>query len=263
MSTDASLAEYMVVTLARGLRDGEWGACGAYSEIPMAAFMLARRQHAPNLWWMSGGGGAINPNCTLVESSSSFRTLHRAEAVFTIEDIVDYEFGGWRRTPNVGMFGGIQVDRVGNVNMVGLGAYPRLALRGPGTVGLSFAAHFHRSMIYLHDHNPRVLCESVDYVSAPGHTESRRRYTRSHSRGPELVVTPQASFGFNEQGFAELRSITPGHTEAEIREHTGFEFESVSGLDDTPAPTLQELAIIRGEIDPHGLLGRVRLATWG
>jgi glutaconate CoA-transferase, subunit B len=262
MSHEASPAELMVVTLARGLRDGEWGACGAYSEIPMAAFMLARRHHAPNMWWMSGGGGAINPRCTLVHSSSDYRTLEGAEAVFTIEDIVDWEFGGWRRMPMVGLFGGIQVDRRGNVNMVGIGDYDNLKLRGPGTVGLAFAAHFDRSMIYLHDHNARVLCEQADYVSAPGHTETQRKYVREHVRGVELVVTPQAVFEFGDDGLARLQSITPGYSEADVRAHTGYEFESVEGLTETAPPTAEDLTIIREEIDPNGLLAKVTLGTW-
>lgn len=258
----ATAAETMAVVLARALRDDEWGACGAYSEIPMAAFLLARRQHAPNLWWMSGGSGAQNPKLTLVESSTSYAALHRAEAVFTIEQVVDWEFGGWRRRPNVGLFGGIQVDRQGSVNMVGIGDYPRLSFRGPGTVGLAFAAHFNRTMIYLHAHDARVLCEQVDYVSAPGHTEMRARYARPHSKGPELVVTPQAVFGFGADGLAELRSVSEGHSVADVRAHTGFEFSEALGLAETEPPDAEQLAILREEIDPDGLLGRVKLGTW-
>jgi glutaconate CoA-transferase, subunit B len=262
MPSEATPAEYMVVALARNLRDGEWAACGAYSEIPMAALRLARHEHAPNLWWMSGGGGAINSHCALVASSSSYETHRGAEAVFTIEEVVDFEFGGWRRITNVGLFGGIQVDRCGNVNMVGLGAYPRLRLRGPGTVGLAFAAHFHRTMIYLHDHNPRVLCEQVDYVSAPGHSASRAEHVEPHSRGPQLVVTPQAVFGFTPAGIAELRSITPGYGEADVSAHTGFDFAVADDLGETPAPTREQLALIREQIDPHGRLDRVKLGRW-
>jgi glutaconate CoA-transferase subunit B len=259
MSSEVSHAEYMVGALSSGLRDGEWGACGAYSEIPMGAFMLARAFHAPNLWWMSGGGGAINPACTLVESSSDIRTWDGAEATFTIEDIVDYEFGGWQRRPNVGLFGGIQVDRRGNVNMVGIGDYPNLTLRGPGTVGLAFASHFHRSMIYLHDHNPLVLCEKVDYVSGPGHGDDRRS---DHAGGPSRVVTPQAVFEFSDDGYAKLASITPGHSEAEVREHTGFEFEAADGLGETPAPSAAELEHLHTVIDPEGRLKHVSLGEW-
>lgn len=261
-SSEATPAEYMVVALARALRDGEWGACGAYSAIPMAAFRLARMQHAPNLWWMSGGGGAMNSQCTLIDSSSDYRTHRGAEAVLTIEQIVDFEFGGWRRISNVGLFGGMQVDRRGSVNMVGLGDYPRLKVRGPGTVGLPFAAHFTRELIYLHRHNPAVLCEEVDYVSAPGHTQMRKRHARPHSRGPELIVTPHAVFDFDEQGLARLRSVTPGVSEAAVREHTGFDFDSAPDLSETPPVTPEQLALIREVIDPAGLLGRAELEIW-
>lgn len=262
MSAEATPAEYMAVVLARALRNDEWGACGAYSAIPMTAFMLARREHAPDMWWMSGGGGAINPHCTLVESSSDFATHEGAEAIFTIEDIVDYEFGGWRRTPNVGLFGGIQVDRRGNVNMVGIGEYPGLKMRGPGTVGLAFAAHFQRTMMYLHAHDARVLCETVDYVCAPGRAEGRDHPTRPHSRGPDLVVTPQAVFDFDGQGYARLRSIMPGYSEADVREHTGYDFNTVDGLGETEPPTDAQLRVIREEIDPRGVLSAVKLGSW-
>lgn len=262
MSSETKPYEYMVVSLARNLRNDEWGACGAYSEIPMAAFRLARRTHAPDLWWMSGGGGAINPECTLVESSSSYATHEGAEAIFNIEEIVDFEFGGWQRIRNVGLFGGIQVDRQGSVNMVGIGEYPRLKLRGPGTVGLAFAAHFHRTMIYLHDHNPRVLCERVDYVSAPGYTENRRKFIGDHSGGPTRIVTPQAVFAFTAEGEIELLSITPGYSVADVREHTGFDFAEADGLSETEGPTDIEREILHNEIDPHGALGRVQLGQW-
>jgi glutaconate CoA-transferase subunit B len=261
MPTEATHAEIMVVALARGLRDDEWGACGAYSPIPMTAFMLARRQHAPNMWWMSGGGGAINPHCRLIPSSSDYAALDGAEAVFTIEDIVDFEFGGWRRIPNVGLFGGIQVDMTGNVNMVGIGEYPNLDLRGPGTVGLAFAAHFSRFMLYLHSHDEDVLCEKVDYVSAPGHGEPRDRHIRDFSKGPDRIVTPQAVFDFDPSGRARLLSITPGYSEEDVRDHTGFNFDTVDDLGETELPTAKQLEVI-ADIDPDGVLGTSDLGRW-
>jgi glutaconate CoA-transferase subunit B len=262
MSDEPLPAEYMVVALARALRDGEWGACGAYSGIPMAAYRLARREHAPNLSWLCGGAGAINSHCLLTDSATSHRTWRRAEAIWDVEDIVDFQFGGWRRRPTVVCFGGIQVDAEGSVNLVGVGPYDALRVRGPGTVGRAFAAHFSRTLIYLNHHDTRTLCERVDHVSAPGHTALRRRHVRGHSHGPQLIVTPQAVFGFDAAGRAELRSITPGHSEAEVRERTGFAFASVPDLGETPPPTPAQLAILREEIDPLGVLREVRLTAW-
>lgn len=147
--------------------------------------------------------------------------------------------------------------------MVGIGGpYPQLKMRGPGTVGLSFAAHFSRYMLYLNKHDPKVLCEEVDYVSAPGHTEGRQKYVRSFSKGPSLIVTPQAVFDFSDEGLARLRSITPGYSVEDVRAHTGFEFDLSEDFGETPSPTPEQLDVIHNEIDPHGVLADVQLGTW-
>jgi glutaconate CoA-transferase subunit B len=117
-------------------------------------------------------------------------------------------------------------------------------------------------MIYLHDHNARVLCEEVDYVSAPGHTAARAEHVRSFSKGPELVVTPNAVIGFDADGLAELRSITPGYSVDDVRQHTGYELSEARDLAETELPTPEQLVVLREEIDPHGLLGRVDLGGW-
>ncbi|MBZ0325065.1 MAG: hypothetical protein K8F57_02620, partial [Alphaproteobacteria bacterium] len=92
-ATDYSIGELMAVAIARQMKvhDGDWAAIGAYSELPMAAMKLARLLYAPNLWWMSGGGGAINSDSKLVRSTSDFRVLRGAEYVMNMEDIVDIE----------------------------------------------------------------------------------------------------------------------------------------------------------------------------
>jgi len=255
----ATVAETMVGVLARHLRNGEWGACGAYSQIPMSAFRLARMTHAPDLWWLSGGGGALNSEAPIVASSSDQLTLAGSEGVFRLEDIVDFELGGWRRMPTVGIFGGLQVDRRGNVNMVGVGGtYPRLSLRGPGTVGLVFGAYFHRTMIYLHRHDPRVFVEQVDFVSAPGHGEARDRFCDAHSTGPELVVTPIAVLDFDD-GRMRLISVHRGHTVDEACERTGFELALADEVGETEEPSAEELRLVREAIDPYATLGQLLL----
>jgi glutaconate CoA-transferase subunit B len=256
----ATVAETMVGVLARHLHNGEWGACGAYSQIPMSALRLARMTHAPDLWWLSGGGGALNSEAPIVASSSDQATLAGSEGVFRLEDIVDFELGGWRRVPTVGIFGGIQVDRHGNVNMVGVGGtYPDLTLRGPGTVGLVFGAYFHRTMVYLHRHDPRVFVEQVDFVSSPGHGAARERFCDPHSTGPELVVTPLAVLDFDEEGAMRLVSVHRGHTVEEVRERTGFELATDGEVGETPEPTAEELRLLREVIDPNVTLGRLEL----
>jgi glutaconate CoA-transferase subunit B len=262
MTETITTSELMAVTLARGLRNEEWGACGANSQIPMAAFQLARLMHAPDLNWLSGGGGAINSAAPLVKSTADPVTLDSAEHAFRLEDIVDFELGGWRKAPTVGIFGGMQVDRHGNVNMVGIGRdYPNLRVRGPGTVGLVFAAYFTRTMIFVQRHDKRIFVEEVDHVSAPGRTAARQEFCEPHSDGPQLVVTPLAVLDFGDDDTLRLKSVHPGHTPDEVRERTGFDLPpSTPGeVPVTPAPTGEELIMLRERVDPGRVLRRLRL----
>jgi glutaconate CoA-transferase subunit B len=252
---DFSVAELMVSVLSRELRDGEWGACGAFSQVAMAAFQLARLTHAPSLWWLGGGGGAINSTAPLVDSSSDYRTVTACEHVFRIEDVVDFEFGGWQKVPTVGILGGMQIDKEGNVNLVSVGDYHRPAVRGPGTVGLCFASHFSRTYLYTHHHDKRIFVEKVDFISAVGQGERRRSLIRPHSIGPQLIVTPLCVFGFRpDSRVIELRSVHPGHRVEEVLANTGFKPAVPAEVPITPAPTQEEVRLIREVIDPDGVL---------
>jgi glutaconate CoA-transferase subunit B len=246
----------MACELARQLKDGDWGACGAFSQIGMAAFRLARLTHAPNIWWMAGGGGAFNSPTHLVDSSSDFSTLAGSEHIFRIEDVVDFEFGGWQRMNTVAIFGGMQIDRQGNVNLTAIGDYHKPTVRGPGTVGLAFSAHFSRSYIYTHYHTPRIFVEKVDFVSAVGHGERRRTMVRPHAKGPQRVLTPLCTLGFTEAGDMKVVSLHPGVTLEEVERSTGFELVIPDDLVETAPPTAVELEVLRTQVDPEG-----RLAT--
>jgi hypothetical protein len=58
----------------------------------------------------------------------------------------------------------------GNTNLIGIGPdYRHLKFRGPGSVGTpTLSTHVGRYYIVLNNHNPRVLVERCDYISAYG-----------------------------------------------------------------------------------------------
>lgn len=255
---DYTAAELMTVVIARELKNGEWAASGAKSQIPAAAYKLAKLMHAPDLVAMIGGSGAINTDYPLVESSGDFRLTKRAEFVMTLEDIVDWEYGGYRRMPTLACFGGIQVDKHGNVNMLGIGPYEQMAVRGPGTVGLIFSTSFTKVFIFVQHHTPQIFVEQVDYVCAPGQTEDRKKYVRPHSLGPQLTITPICVFGFREDnGEMYLKSVHPGHTVNEVIGCTGFKLEVTGDVPETVPPTEEELTLLRCKVDPSGVLRRI------
>ena len=120
-----STRELMACVLATHLRDGEIVIIGGASPVPMAAALLAQLTHAPNLTLLTGSG-AVNPRPSrLALSGGDYVYVESAEAYFTMEDVFDdTERGRW----DVGIFGGIQVDRHGNFNLTFVGG----TLEAPG-----------------------------------------------------------------------------------------------------------------------------------
>lgn len=250
-----SVAELMAVVMSHELRDDDFGAVGAASHIPVCAMRLAQKTHAPNLWTLYGGSGAVNSKArSVVESTADYRNLLGAEYRAPLMDIIDLEFTG-RLT--VGFLGGMQIDRYGNVNMVCIGEHARPKVRGPGTAGLAFTSSFRRVVLYVQHHNARLFVEKVDFVSGPGvqRDPALAPYRPAWSEGPVSVVTPLAVMDFRTpDGRMRLRSVHPGRTVEMVQAHTGFELAVDGPVPVTPAPTREELRILREEIDTTGVL---------
>lgn len=254
--SDYAVAELMTCVMARDFRDGELGAVGANSQVPMAAAKLARATHAPNLNWLSGGSGAINSKLPyLIRSAADYRNLFGAECRLSMEDIVDIEVRG---RADFSCYGAIQVDRYGNMNMLCVGDYAKPTMRGPGSVGLSLSAAFKRYYIYLQHHTKRLFVEKVDHISGPGFingSRERDKYVQPGASGPHLVVTPLAVFDFEpESRQMRLKSVHPGVTLDDVLANTGFEPILPENIAETEPPSKEELALLRGTIDREGAL---------
>ncbi len=142
--------------------------------------------------------------------------------------------------------GGGQIDGGANINLVGIDGYPKSRVRFPGSFGSAFMYFVvPRVILFSVEHSPRVLVPRVDFVSAPG-TSPREVYRPG---GPYALVTSRCVFRFQRDSarFA-LHSVHPGQTLDDIRTHTGFDFDSATDVDVTPAPTVEELTLIRGTL---------------
>jgi len=253
----------MAITLSRYYKGELLGGVGAYSQIPLAAIQIARQTHNPNLWWFSGGSLSINPKFEeMADSAADFKNTLSPEHVARMEDLVAYELGLWRKRPTVAALGGMQIDKYGNANMVCIGDYRKPKVRGPGTVGLVFTAHFSKIYYYVHHHTPKIFVEKVDFISGPGFSETRSKNVRPHCEGPSLVITPIAVMGFD--FFDEpiktmyLKSVHPGHTAEEVMAKTGFNLSlPKGGVPETDPPTEEEIGTLR-KVDPKGILKKLR-----
>lgn len=248
-----STAELMACVMAHHLRDGEVAVMGAVSMIPMVACRLAQESHAPNLSYIAGGSGAVNPHLEpLVFSSCDVENL-RADAALALPDVILLE--GHGRRLDVFFGGGLQIDKYGNCNLVCIGDWHNPVLKGPGTVGLPFLPRAGRAVIYTTAHNARTFVEKVDFNSGPGFLDGPETWSRQAlpGQGPALVVTPLCVLDFDEESkVMRLKSLHPGVSKEEIIENTGFKLVLPAEVPVTPEPTRSELAVLR-RVDPRGV----------
>jgi glutaconate CoA-transferase subunit B len=71
--------------------------------------------------------------------------------------------------------------------------------------------------------------------------------------GPSVVVTDLGIYHFDETGEMRLDSLHPGATLDAIRASMGWEVKVAEALAETPAPTVEELRLIREQLDPESL----------
>jgi glutaconate CoA-transferase subunit B len=175
--------------------------------------------------------------------------LLNADAVMTLPDVILVEGRG--DLIDVFFAGGLQIDVHGNCNLGPVGSWSHPTLRGPGGVGLPFVARAGRVVIYSMSHDRRTFVERVDFVSGPGFPSGLGGLPGG---GPSLIVTPLCTMDFDPGShLARLATLHPGVTLDRVLEATGFAPIVPAKLATTPAPTLEELSILR-RLDPAGLL---------
>ena len=218
---DYNESELLAVLLSREVRDGEISACGALSQIPAAGLLLAKELHAPNAEIL-----------ILRSAFDPFRTSRQ------------FHFLAQRGEMGLFFVSGVQIDRHGNYNLHQVGPDPeRPKVRFPGGYGggmIYYAAR--RTVVFRTEHTRRTLVEQVDYVSAAGATPPGVLRLGS----PTKAVTPKATFRFDkEAGVLKLDTIHPPWTLEDIRANTGFELDVNGAIPVTPAPSEEELYVLR------------------
>jgi hypothetical protein len=97
-----------------------------------------------------------------------------------------------------------------------------------------------------------VFVEEVDMVSGVGYRRAAEAGERFHDI--RRVVTNMAVLDFETGDHSmRLRSIHPGVSVDEVVAGTGFRLEVPDELEQTRAPTDDELHLIRNVLDPEGL----------
>jgi glutaconate CoA-transferase subunit B len=223
--SEASSTELLIAVIARLLQGCAHVAVGASSPIPGAGALLARAQSA----------GATRVT-VLGSQKNNFFTSGGVELFdLAAQGRIDAFF-----------LGGGQIDGEANINLVGTGDYPDTPVRWPGSFGSAYLYFLvPRVILFREEHTRRVLVPKVDFISAPG-TSDPGVYRPG---GPHALLTGLGLFSFDRaRRRFRLESVHAGHSVEEIRDNTGFEFDTAAQVPTTPAPDSATLAAIRNGI---------------
>ncbi|HTV57410.1 MAG TPA: CoA-transferase [Verrucomicrobiae bacterium] len=246
--------ELLAATLAREYDSESICSVGSVSPLATVSYLLAKRTHAPGLTLISLNGGFID-----VESHPMSLTLaetldwQTAKAFWGGDETYHWYYQTGRITHEVITVA--QVDAAGRTNNAWIETKGR-RLRLPGQGGMADVANLHKNFVlYLTRHSPERFVESVGFCTAArGILGDAERIQAGLQPGKVRLITNLGIFELdNESRRFRLASIHPHTTLEEVREQTGGEFLAANPLPLTPAPSAEELRLIRREIDPFGI----------
>jgi glutaconate CoA-transferase subunit B len=250
VSAPATARELMVIAAAREIRDGDLLFVGM--RLPMLAFALAKRTHAP---------GALG-----IFENGILRDAPAPEMLFTISDPPNVSGALWctsmgnvmgllqQGLVDMGFIGGAEVDRYGNLNTSYIGDWHRPAVKLPGSGGGADIASLSRRFAIIMPQERHRFVERVSYITSPGHGDgpSWRARVGLAGGGPSVLITTLGVFRFDERSKeAVLVQYHPGQSVERLREATGWNLQVAPDVRETPAPEREELEIIRA-CDPQG-----------
>jgi glutaconate CoA-transferase subunit B len=244
----------MIVAAARELAGQR--VCFVGVGLPNIAVNLAARTVAPDLRlvYESGVFGARPARLPLSIGDPTIVT--GAVAVTSMLELFGYYLQ--RGLVDVGFLGAAQIDRFGNINTTVIGDYAHPRTRLPGSGGACEIAINARKVFVIMRQSTRSFVERIDFRTSPGNlggAEAAARIRREQGwmgSGPSVVVTDLGIYHFDDDGEMRLDSLHPGATLERVRASMGWEVRLAADLADTPAPTAEELRLIREELDPAG-----------
>src|SRR5215470_18069680 len=159
---DYTPRELMVVCAAHQIHDGENVFVGM--RLPLIAFALAKRTHAPN--------------CIGLFETGIVRHIPSPELLYTMGDAPNIYGSLWATSTlnvmrpmaagdvHLGFIGGAEVDRYGNLNTSIIGDWQRPKVRLPGSGGAADISSFSQRLAIIMQHDRHRLRQRVDYVTS-------------------------------------------------------------------------------------------------
>ncbi len=244
----------MIVAAARELAGQH--VCFVGVGLPNIAVNLAKRTVAPELELVYEAGVFGARPARLPLSIGDPTIVTGATAVTSMFELFAFYLQGG--LVDVGFLGAAQIDRFGNINTTVIGPYDAPTTRLPGSGGACEIAINARQVFVILRQSKRSFVERIDFRTSPGNLGGAKNAARIRDqqgwlgRGPSVVVTDLGIYHFDHTGEMRLDSVHPGSDLEQIRQTIGWQPRISADLATTPAPTDEELRIIRVELDPGG-----------
>lgn len=257
---DYTIKEILACFYSRQLNDGERITAGVGLDVVTAGVLLAHLSHGPNMKICTSFVTTNlfkEPYMQLGNTLTDFEPVERFAEYYMYHDQI---FESGRLMTDSFVVGGLQIDKYGNTNLIGVGKdYKELEFRGPGSIGTPFMAHYaDRYYIYASSHDKRTFVEECDYISAIGWNKGgkdARKKLGIPGGGPIYVMTPLCIMDFEEETkHMRLRSLHPGVHINQVIDNTGFDLIIPDKVPETELPTKEEIEILRYRIDIEGKL---------
>jgi glutaconate CoA-transferase subunit B len=228
---------WMVIQLARCIREDEVTFSGVNSSLAMLACLLAQRACPFRFTYINVAGG-VDPHPARAPVSSSDPALFEGSpAIFANADFYDLCLRGGM---DLCFLGCAQVDATGrtNVSLIGPREAPRVRLPGGGGAVVMLPTA-RRVVTWRTEHSTRSLVERLDFVTAAGRMAT--------------LVTPLAVFHRDPDDPASRFALAhrrPGTSLEALRARTGFAFAADTVLEPPPPSDAEREAL--AALDPEG-----------
>lgn len=246
--TDYTPQEIMATVIARELQDSHTVFAGI--GMPCLGAMLAKYTINPTLVIVVESGAIAPQPRRIMLSIGDNSCIERAISTTSLWRVFsDMQRGFF----DVGVIGGAQVDKWGNVNSTVIGSYEKPLVRLPGSGGANDIASSVKKLLITIPLEKRRFVEHVDYITSPGYLgpggPKERRRCGLRGGGPSAVITNKCIFRFDENGEMYLDAIYPRVKVEDVIKEVQWELKIAAKLKTVEPPTTEEVEILRS-LDP-------------
>jgi acyl CoA:acetate/3-ketoacid CoA transferase beta subunit len=251
---DYTVAELMAVRITAEIEDGDVIVLGSFTPLAYASYILAKITHAPNSTLLAYAAVDFRPFQLSFMRAESSATRGAPLMWSMLEDLNSVHLKG---RGDVEAISSIQADGDGNINLSAIGEYDSPKLRGPGGAGAPEVIKMHRKMIgYFPNHSKMTFVPKVDVITGTRYViGAEERIKAGYRPGPIRYISNLAVIAKEEKDKPfKIESLHPGVTADAVVENTGFELEVPQSIPETEKPTVEQVRLLRNEVDPYGTM---------